>query len=158
MAIKTVLHLKPAATGPRFSALPHEDYTEVLAVLYGYGRFYDDDRLDEFMDLLADDAAFYPNWPGVAPEELHGKAALSEFFHGARAYCTANGIQPRHAPSAPIVTATGADFADAGLNMFYAEWSKAGGTVLKMVGQYDFQLRKQNGRWRIARWSMRYDM
>lgn len=145
------------ASGPRFAAVPHEDYVEIMGIVAAYGRFYDDDRIDDFVGLLTDDAVYYPNWAGVAPDEVKGKAALREFFAGARDHCTSTGVQPRHCAANVIIAAATADTADVTMTMAYAESTPGPEIGLKQVGQYDYQLVKQNGRWFINRWSMRYD-
>ena len=145
------------ASGPRLAALAHEDYAEVLGVVACYGRFYDDDRIDDFIGLLTEDAVFHPNWPGVAPEYVSGRAALKEFFGGARAQCNADNIQPRHYTTNVVVCAATADSAEVTASMAYAESTPGGNVALKMIGQYDWVLVKRDGRWSIARWSMRYD-
>ena len=157
MADRIIVDISPAAAGARFATLPHDDYAEVMGVIAAYGRFYDDDRIDDFMGLIAEDAVFYPNWPGVAPDEVSGHAILREFFGGARAHARSSGIQPRHHATNVILAKATATSAEASVSMLYAE-SQAGGTVaVKMVGQYDYQLEKRAGRWLITRWSMRYD-
>ncbi len=157
MSDRKIVPIAPAAAGPRFAVPAHEDYAEIMGIVAAYGRFYDDDRLDDFVDLLTDDAVFYANWPGVAPDEVVGKPALREFFTGARAHCHTTGIQPRHYATNVIVTAATSDSAEATVAMLYAESTPGGTPQLKMVGQYDYILAKRAGRWAIAKWSMRYD-
>ena len=157
MPDQKIVPITLAAHGPRFPTLPHDDYTEVMGIVAAYGRLYDDDRIDDFAELLADDAVFYANWPGVAPDEVVGKAALKEFFAGARAYCHTTGVQPRHYATNVILAAATADSAAVTVSMLYAESIPGGAVTVKMVGQYDYVLARRNGRWAIARWSMRYD-
>ncbi len=146
-----------ATAGARFAALPHDDHAEVMGVIAAYGRFYDDGRMDDFANLLADDAVYYPNWPGVAPEVVSGRAELRAFFAAARAHCDATGVQPRHYATNVILTRASSDRAEATVSMLYAESTPGGAVAVKMIGQYDYVLTKADGRWSIARWSMRYD-
>ena len=157
MADRIIVDVTPAARGPRFGALPHEDHAEVMGVIAAYGRFYDDDRMDDFMALLAEDAVYYPNWPGIAPDAVSGHATLREFFAGARAHARSSGIQPRHYATNAIIARATATSAEVSVSMLYAESKPGGEVAVKMVGQYDYQLEKRDGRWLISRWSMRYD-
>lgn len=145
------------ASGPRFAVLPHDDYAEIMGIAAAYGRFYDDDRVDDFMDLLTDDAVFHANIPGAVPDEVQGKEALKEFFGGARASCNDTNVQPRHHTTNVIVASASTDTAEVTAAMAYAESTEGGACEFKMIGQYDFHMVKQAGRWSIARWSMRYD-
>jgi len=154
---RVIVDISPAGTGARFSTLPHGDYVEVMGVIAAYGRFYDDDRIDDFMGLIAADAVFYPNWPGIAPDEVSGHATLREFFGGARAHARSSGIQPRHYATNAIVARATATSAEVSVSMLYAESKPGGEVAVKMVGQYDYVLVKRDGRWLISRWSMRYD-
>lgn len=158
MSEQKIVPVPPApASGPRYAVVPHEDYVEIMGVIAAYGRFYDDDRIDDFMGLLTDDALFYPNWPGVAPDEVQGREALSEFFGGARDVCTNANVQPCHIATNTIIATATADTADVTTGMTYAETAIGGALDIKTVGHYDFQLVKERGRWSIKRWSMRYD-
>lgn len=157
MSDKKIVSLSPSSAGRRFAALPHDDYVEIQAVVACYGRFYDDDRIDDLVDLMTEDAVFYPNWPGVAPEQVSGKAALREFFAGARAHCSTTNIQPRHHATNIIIAAGSANETNVSAGMLYAESSPGAEPTLKLVGQYDYVLVKHDDRWSIARWSMRYD-
>ena len=145
------------ASGPRFPVLPHEDYAEIMAIVAAYGRLYDDDRVDDFIDLLAEDAVFHPNRPGVVPEEICGRETLREFFRQSRAGYHTRGVQPRHYATNVIIASATAAAAEVTVSMAYAESRPGGGVELKLVGQYDYHLVKRSGRWSIARWSMRYD-
>mgnify|MGYP002637114994 FL=1 len=145
------------ASGPRFAAVPHEDYAEIMGVAAAYGRFYDDDRIDDFIDLLTDDAVFHANIPGAVPDEVQGREALKGFFGGARETCNTTNVQPRHCTTNVIIANASADAAEVTVTMAYAESTDGGALEFKMIGQYDYHLVKQSGRWSIARWSMRYD-
>lgn len=145
------------ASGPRFAVLPHEDYAEIMGIAAAYGRLYDDDRVDDFVDLLTDDAVFHANIPGAVPDEVQGKEALKGFFGGAREICNNTNVQPRHYATNVIIANASADTAEVTVTMAYAESTAGGALEFKMVGQYDYHLVKQSGRWSIARWSMRYD-
>ena len=102
MPDRIIVNIAPAATGARFAVLPPEDYAEVMGVIAAYGRFYDDERIDDFMGLIAADAVYHPNWPGVAPEELSVHTLLRAFFGGAVAPALGSSIQPRHPPTTAI--------------------------------------------------------
>ena len=54
------------------------------------------------------------------------------------------------------ITSAGDDTAEATVSMLYAE-SVRGNAEVKLLGQCDYALVKQQGRWFIRRWSMRYD-
>jgi hypothetical protein len=157
MADRIIVNITPAPGGARFAALPHEDHAEVMGVIAAYGRFYDDDRIDDFMDLLTDDAVYYPNWPGVAPDEVTGRATLRDFFAGARQHARSSNVQPRHYATNAIIAKATATSAEVSVSMLYAESKPGGETAVKMIGHYDYVLVKRNGRWLISRWSMRYD-
>ena len=157
MTDRIIVDIGPAATGARFAVLPWADHAEVMGVIAAYGRYYDDDRIDDFMGLIAEDAVYYPNWPGVAPDEVSGHETLRGFFGGARAHARSNGVQPRHYATNVILARATATSAGASVSMLYAESQAGGAVAVKMVGQYDYQLEKRAGRWLITRWSMRYD-
>jgi hypothetical protein len=142
--------------GPRFASLGFEDSEEIYGVLKAYGRLYDDDRLDDFLSLLTENAVFYPNWPGSAPDEVSGKEAIADWFGGGRQAASSNGVTPHHYATNMLITSAGDDTAEATVSMLYAE-SVHGKAEVKMLGQYDYALVKQQGRWFISRWSMRYD-
>lgn len=146
-----------APTGARLAQPSAEDRAQIQDVIALYGRLYDDNRVDDFMTLIAEDATFYPNWPGVAPDEVSGHATLREFFAGARAFAASSGANPRHYATNVLITRADAASAEATVSMLYAESSAGGAVVVKMVGHYDYALVKRNGRWLIHRWSMRYD-
>jgi len=154
---RIIVDISPAGTGARFATLPHDDYAEVMGVIAAYGRYYDDDRIDDFMGLIAGDAVYYPNWPGVAPDEVSGHETLRGFFGGARAHARSNGVQPRHYATNVILAKATPTSAHASVSMLYAESQAGGAVAVKMIGQYDYQLEKRAGRWLITRWSMRYD-
>ena len=157
MSDRIIVNIAPAATGARFAMLPYEDHAEVMGVIAAYGRFYDDDRIDDFMNLIADDAAYHPNWPGLAPEEISGRSRLREFFAGARAHARTSNVQPRHYATNVILAKATATTVEASVGMLYAESKPGGEVALRMIGQYDFILTRREGRWLITRWSMRYD-
>ncbi len=157
MVDPVIVDVTPAARGARFATLSHEDHAEVMGVIAAYGRFYDDDRIDDFVALLAEDAVYYPNWPGVAPDEVSGHATLREFFAGARMHARSSGIQPRHYATNAIIARATSTSAEVSVSMLYAESKPGGEVAVKMVGQYDYVLVKRDGRWLISRWSMRYD-
>ncbi|MFO1376712.1 MAG: nuclear transport factor 2 family protein [Steroidobacteraceae bacterium] len=157
MPDRIIVDISPAGTGARFATLPHDDYAEVMGVIAAYGRYYDDDRIDDFMGLIAGDAVYYPNWPGVAPDEVSGHETLRGFFGGARAHARSNGVQPRHYATNVILAKATPTSAHASVSMLYAESQAGGAVAVKMIGQYDYQLEKRAGRWLITRWSMRYD-
>lgn len=157
MPDRIIVDISPAGTGARFATLPHDDYAEVMGVIAAYGRYYDDDRIDDFMGLIAGDAVYYPNWPGVAPDEVSGHETLRGFFGGARAHARSNGVQPRHYATNVILAKAAPTSAHASVSMLYAESQAGGAVAVKMIGQYDYQLEKRAGRWLITRWSMRYD-
>lgn len=144
------------AHGPRFARLSYEDREEIYGVLHAYGRLYDDNRMDDFLGLLTDEAVFYPNWPGMAPDEVRGITALGEFFCSWRDHAVQNDIECHHYATNVLITHADEDSAQATLSMLYAEFAD-GEPEIKMTGQYDYQLVKQDGRWFIDRWSMRYD-
>jgi hypothetical protein len=146
-----------AASGAHLATAGADDRAQIHDVLALYGRLYDDHRIDDFMTLIAADATFYPNWPGVAPEQVSGHAALKEFFAGARAFATSSHVQPRHFATNVLITRADATSAEATVSMLYAESSPGGVVALKMLGQYDYGLVKRDGRWLLHRWSMRYD-
>ncbi|GGC16787.1 hypothetical protein GCM10011371_00270 [Novosphingobium marinum] len=143
--------------GLALPVLPIDDYQLIMGTVACYGRMYDDDRIDDFMSLIAPDALFRPNWPGVAPDTVEGADNLRPFFTEARAACHSQNMQPRHYTTNVVITSYDGETAGVSANMLYTEFTEEGGAQLKMVGQYDFRLRKDEGRWRIAEWSMRYD-
>ena len=145
-----------APQGRRFASLGYEDSEEIYGVLKAYGRLYDDDVLDDFLGLFTQNAVFYPNWPGFAPAEVSGKKAIADFFGGRRQVASSNGVTPHHYATNMLITSAGDDTAEATVSMLYAE-SVHGKAEVKMLGQYDYALVKQQGRWFISRWSMRYD-
>ncbi len=157
MTDKILAPLQPARTGPRFPVLPAEDHQQVMALLDAYGRLYDDDLMDDFMDLFEDDAVFHPNWPAMAFDKVVGRAALRPFFEGARAGAREQHVRPRHFMTNRIVTEADAASALVTASMLYVEHRDGHLPEVKMVGQYDYRLRKRDGRWSIAEWSMRYD-
>ncbi len=157
MSDNKIVTIAMPAQGPRFGVLAPADYAEVMGVVAAYGRLYDDGRIDDFADLLTDDAVYYPNRPGVAPDVVTGKENLRAFFATARAHCDATGILPRHYATNVIIANASADSAEVTVSMLYAESAPGGAVALKMIGQYDYILTKADGRWSIARWSMRYD-
>jgi hypothetical protein len=157
MPDRKIVVMQPAADGPRFAVLPPEDHAEIHGLLAAYGRFFDDGAIDDFMGLIADDAIFYPNWPGVAPDVVEGAAALREFFVGAYGHPIAKGAKPYHQATNVIIVRATATTAEASVTMQYAEFTPGKAPELLMVGQYDFQLEKRDGRWFIACWSMRYE-
>ena len=144
-------------SGSRFAAVPHEDHAEIMGIAAAYGRFYDDDRIDDFLDLLTDDAVFHANMPGALPDEVQGREALKGFFGGAREICNTTNVQPRHCTTNVIIANASTNSAEVTVTMAYAEATDGGALEFKMIGQYDFHLVKQSGRWSISRWSMRYD-
>ncbi len=149
--------IKLAASGAHLATLGADDRAQINDVLALYGRLYDDNRIDDFMALIAEDATFYPNWPGVAPDEVSGHETLRGFFGGARAHARSNGVQPRHYATNVILAKATPTSAHASVSMLYAESQAGGAVAVKMIGQYDYQLEKRAGRWLITRWSMRYD-
>lgn len=147
----------PAHAGPRFPVLAADDHQQIMAIIAAYGRFYDDDRISDFMDLFVENAVFFPNWPGVAPDKVVGREALEPFFAGARAICYDQQVQPRHYATNVIITEADGDNAAVTVAMLYAESRQGGACEVKMVGQYDYVLTKIDNRWSISQWSMRYD-
>ena len=142
--------------GPRFAQLSYEDREEIHGVLSAYGRLYDDNRMDDFLGLLTDEAVFYPNWPGMAPEEVCVKTALGEFFGSWRNLTAQNSVEPHHFATNVIITNADEATAQATVSMLYTE-STGGKPEVTMTGQYDYSLVKQEDRWFIDGWSMRYD-
>lgn len=157
MQDKKIVSVGPASSGPRFALLDPQDRAEIDGLVAAYGRYYDDGAIDDFMGLIAPDACFYPNWPGVAPDEVKGAEALRVFFGAARAQCNETGTQPRHFATNVIIARATATTAEVSVSMLYAESRPGVPAELKMVGQYDYHVEKREGRWFITRWSMRYD-
>ena len=141
--------------GRRFASLGYEDTEEIYGVLKAYGRLYDDDLLDDFLGLFTQDAVFFPNSPGSSPAEVSGKEAIADFFRGGRQVASSNGVMPHHYATNMLITSAGDHTAEATVSMLYAE-SVHGKAEVKLLGQYDYALVKQQGRWFISRWSMRY--
>lgn len=158
MSEHKIVDATPAPQGPRYATLPPEDVAEIHGVLAAYGRYYDDGALDDFMGLIADDAVFYPNWPGVLPEVVEGAPALRALFDAAYHGPVDKGGLPRHAATNMLIVRAAADTAEATVAMHYYEKFPGKPPELLMIGQYDFHLAKRAGRWIITCWAMRYDL
>lgn len=156
MEDKVIVSVGPAVSGPRFALLDPQDRAEIEGLVAAYGRYYDDGAIDDFVGLIADDACFYPNWPGVAPEEVSGIEALRAFFTAARGQCDGTGPRPFHLATNVLIPRATATTAEVSVTMLYTEVLPGGAPEVKMVGQYDYHVEKRNGRWFIVRWSMRY--
>lgn len=154
---RKIVAMQPAVDGPRFAVLPPEDRAEIQGLLAAYGRYYDDGAIGDFMGLIAEDAVFYPNWPGVAPDKVEGSSALREFFAGVLDHTLSKGARPHHQATNIIIVRATATTAEASVAMHYAESVPGQSPELLMVGQYDYHLEKRGGRWFITCWAMRYD-
>ena len=158
MSLHKIVDVAPAPHGPRFAILSPEDAAEIHGMLAAYGRYFDCGALDDFMGLIAEDAVFYPNWPGVLPEVVEGATALRALFDAAYQGPIDKGAVPRHSATNVMIVRATVDTAEATVAMHYYEKFPGKPPELLMIGQYDFHLAKRAGRWIITRWAMRYDL
>lgn len=133
------------------------DRSDILDLISAYTWLFDEERIDELVQLFTEDGVVRPNFGPDLPEQVAGVADIRDFYGQARRLDRENGLQIRHFSTNPLFSSRSGDNVEVSTNMLFAHFGN-GNTQVQLIGRYHFSVTKRAGQWFIQQVSLGYDL
>ncbi len=136
---------------PSFNA---GDRLAVINLLYSYGYFFNENKLEEFSALFAKSALI--ELGQEKNKTIMNLSQWKEYISTLQQFSTQQQTQPRHILSAPRFDSQTSDYAS-GQSYLQLFLTKSNITSLLTTGIYDFVAIKQGNEWKLNHWVVKLD-